>query len=333
MSDRAGSRWTILRAAGQTESDGLEIPSLPVGTIAQGGQIRLAVGQNGEARLLLPLTSGERAGSIEGGAALQIGVTTLLHRGRAARFLDIVCNASELEHVFDELVDAILARLATNVGVMEAVSATITDFRALLTTPLGRDLDRSRVAGLVAELLILNRLLDYAASAWRAWRGPEGDRHDFRVGDRSLEVKASLRAGATEITVNGLRQLEPPDGGTLHLAHFSFEPVDGGLLTVAGLGSQALARASEPEGLLELLSAIGCADVRAAEWNKHAFRLESERFYQVSSGFPRISPSCFVDGRIPGGVVDATYRLDLAFATAFECPATHVDIILQGMAT
>ena len=328
-----GSKWNVLRA-GQTDSDGLEIPSLPLPVGTEAGPVRLAVGPNGEARLLLPLSRHERLGTIEAGAALQIGVTTLMHRGRAAKFLDIMCLSRELEPVFDEVVDGVLARIAANVGSVDAVRTTIEDFRALLVTPIRQEIERSRVAGLVAELLILNRLLDLSTAAWRTWRGPDGDRHDFRARGYSLEVKASLRAGTTEITINGLEQLEPPSGGgTLHLAHFVLEPVEGGLLTVSALGGQALAKANDPGRLRELLALVGCADTRDPEWNQHSFRIEKERLYWVSAEFPRIAPSSFASGIVPPGVVDATYRIDLAFAAGSECPAADFDAILRTMAT
>src|SRR5690606_15396904 len=112
-----------------------------------------------------------------------------------------------------------------------------------------------------------NRLLDADSGAWRAWRGPAGDRHDFRNSDLSIEVKCSLRRGATLITINGLHQLEAPSGGTLFLQHFELENVPGGMLTVNSLGNAALAKADDPMRLRELLAAVGCPDVAAEAWN------------------------------------------------------------------
>jgi hypothetical protein len=109
-------------------------------------------------------------------------------------------------------------------------------------------MDRSRVVGLVAEMVVLNRLLDMSPSAWRCWRGLVGDRHDFRARDVSLETKTSLGAGSREVTINGIDQLEPPAGGSLHLAHLVLEAVEGGLLTVASLGDRALLQADDPRG-------------------------------------------------------------------------------------
>jgi hypothetical protein len=323
-------QWNVLRAGGG--GDGLEVPSLPLAIRTPAGMMRLAVGPNGEARLLVPLSHGDRPQAMEAGPALRISVSTFTHKGRSSRFLDLMCLSTALEGVFADVVEEILARIATGTGITEALTETIDDFRALLVPHTHGEPERNRVAGLVAELLVLNQLLDRSSAAWRAWRGPAGDRHDFRVRDNSLEVKASLRAGASVVTINGLEQLEPPAGGTLHLLHMVLEPVDGGLLNVSALGSQALAKADQPSGLRELLMGTGCDDVHDQGWNRHTFRLDAEQLYSVSSDFPRIAPSRFLYGKVPAGVVDATYQIDLDFAEGFRLPAAKFEELLREFA-
>ncbi len=322
-------QWNVLRAGGGG-GDGLEVPSLALAASTDAGRIRLAVGPNGEARLLVPLARDDRPHPMEPGPALRISVSTLMHKGRALRFLDVMCLSNELEAVFGDVVDEILARIAAGAGVSEATSKTIEDFRALLVPQSHRELERSQVAGLVAELIVLNRLLDLSPSAWRTWRGPMGDRHDFRVRDKSLEVKASLRAGVSIVTINGLKQLEPPSNGSLQLLHVVLEAVDGGLLTVSALGGKALSQADDSSGLRELLLSVGCSDIHDQRWNRHAFRLERELLYSVSGDFPRIAPSCFADGDVPAGIVDATYQVDLGFAEdCIRSPAEFEDLLRE----
>jgi hypothetical protein len=135
------------------------------------------------------------------------------------------------------------------------------------------------------------------------------------------------------ITINGLEQLERPAGGDLHLLHMILEPVDGGLLNISGLGSQILGKADDPSGVRDLLIAAGCNDVDDPEWNRHAFRSDAEQLYSVSEDFPRISPSRLAEGRVPAGVVDATYRIDLGFAEACRLPHTRLDDLLREFAS
>lgn len=326
----AQGRWNVLRA-GQIDGDGLGIPSLPLGATTKAGPVRLAVGSGGEARLLVPLAPSDKIGALDTGSALKIGLTTLTHGQRAIRFLDVICMSPDLEAVFGEVVDDIVRRLADRKDGVAAVAGALDDFRELLVPPAGSELDRSRVVGLVAELVVLNRLLDISPSAWRCWRGPAGDRHDFRARNVSLEVKASLGTRTHEVTINGIDQLEPPAGGSLHLTHLVLETVEGGLLTVASLGNRALLRADDPEGLGTLLAAVGCTDVHDAAWNRFAFRAEAEHLYRVGPGFPRLAPSSFVGGVIPAGIVDATYRIDLGHASDAECPPAEFASLLQEL--
>lgn len=326
-----GGRWNVLRSGGG--SDGLEVPSLPLEVRTAAGPVRLAVGSHGEARLLIPLAHGESLPTLEPGPALRIGTSAFMHRGSASRFLDLICLSRELESVFEEVVDELLARIAAGSGVAEAVNKTIDDFRALIVSRPERAPEKNRVAGLVGELVVLNRLLEISSTAWRAWTGPAGDRHDFRARATSLEAKASLRAGASVVTINGLEQLEPPAGGTLHLLHMVLEPVEGGLLNIAALGAQAIAKADDPNALRDLLQAAGCDDISDPAWNRYAFRLEGEQLYSVSSGFPRISASVFAGQKVPAGIVDATYQIDLGFAVNCAVPPARLDEVLQELAS
>lgn len=328
----AAVQWTVLRA-GKGAAGGLEIPSMPLEATTVAGRIRLAIGPNGEARLLLPLAAQERPAGIEAGRALAATVSSFTLHGRVHRFLDLTCLADELEPVFGEVVEEIVARVARGVGCVEAVRTTLEDFRALIAARAAHAIDISRIAGLVAELVVLNRLLEASPSAWRAWRGPAGDRHDFRAADRSLEVKASLRAASTSLIINGLEQLEAPSGGTLHLAHLVLEPVAAGPLAVGALGSRAFSLADDPQGVRELLMAVGCADVQGPDWNAHAFRVDSEAIYRVEGDFPRIAPSLLRGGTAPAGITDVTYTIDLSHASGHRTSEDALAAIIEALAS
>ena len=309
LTSHATTNWGLLRAGSQA-SGGLEIPTMPTDVSTAAGPVRLAIGANGEPRLLLPLARRETPGSVDAGNALSVSVSSFSYKGTRIRFLDLVCVREDLEPVFAEVVDEILARIGRGDGCTDAARCTIRDFRALLTRARATDVGIGRVAGLVAELLVLTRLLDRSPSAWRAWRGPEGDRHDFRVGDTSLEVKASLHAGTSGVTINGLDQLEAPTGGTLHLLHIVLEPVTGGILSLASLVRSAMSKVAEPPRIETLLSAAGCRDAFAEEWNRHKFRRESEQLYEIRTGFPRLTRTMLKDSSVPLGVHDVTYTID-----------------------
>ena len=313
--------WGLLRTgaqrAGVQVSSGLEIPTIPSGVTSNAGPIRFAIGQSGEPRVLLPLDNGEPMATISGGLALSVSVSSFRHGGRNLRFLDLVCRSADLETVFGEVVDEMLARVNSGDSCVNAAQSTIEDFRALLLSGGSLAVNKRMVAGLVAELIVLNRLLARSPSAWKSWCGPTGNRHDFRTGDTSLEVKASLRPDASTITINGLEQLEVPNQGTLHLLRVVLESVHGGMLCVSDLAHRAMSLASEPEKVMELIVAVGCNDVDADPWNRYRFRMEAERLYEIRPGFPRLVMSMLNGAAVPHGVYEVTYQVDLSAADPF----------------
>ena len=70
----------------------------------------MAVGANGEPRLLLPLARDDIPVPFDVGTSLSVSVSSFQYSGQYLRFLDIICLHPELESVFGEVVDEILAR-------------------------------------------------------------------------------------------------------------------------------------------------------------------------------------------------------------------------------
>ncbi|EJM85113.1 hypothetical protein PMI34_04364 [Pseudomonas sp. GM74] len=315
----AKNMWGVLRSGGDIGGD-FEIRTIPTDVITPAGRVRLALGPNEEPRVLLPLSERETLSRSGTADALSLTVSCFTHKGHSVRFIDLVCLSRELDTVFAEFVDEMLARVATGVSCISAIESTFEDFRSLLMQSNEKEVTPNIVVGLVGELLILNRLLDLCAAGWRAWSGPSGDRHDFRRGSVSLEIKSTARAGNPTIVINGLDQLELPGDGSLHLLHLVLEPIFGGSLSICGLATSALKKADEPNELRSLLAAIGCEDFDKPRWNRHSFRIQSESLYEVRDGFPRLTSSMLSTGVVHAGVSSITYAVDLSFASHFLSP-------------
>lgn len=322
QSRSARGGWVVLRS-GDIASTAFEIPTIPSGVAGPGGPVRFALGAKGEVRLLLPLRPGEDPRRVRGAPALAVEVSTLVEGRQPTRFLDLTCRSVALEEVFARVADQILERIAGGAGSVEATHSTIEEFRNLLLRPPATDIPTTRIAGLVGELLVLERLLKRSPDGWEAWRGPAGGRHDFALGPTALEVKVSLGRGRTHITVNGLEQLAEPEGGRLFLQHFEMEPVAGGMLSVSGLGRAVLAAAGAPKKVREQLAAVGCTDVDDDAWNTTGFRLENETLYEVGRGFPRLIAADLPAG-VTTGISDVHYATDLAVATGFRVDRNRV---------
>ena len=323
--------WALLRAGGASSSQ-IEVPTIATEVVTPQGPVRLALGNDGEARILLPLAKGADPRGIEGAQALSITQSRFGPPGKPYRFLDLVCLSKDLEPVFREVVNEMLSRIAAGESCVAAAEATIGDFRSLLARLRSQEIPVTSAAGLVAELIVLNRLLDRSSKAWRCWRGPRGDRHDYRRGDMSLEVKSSLTISQSTITINGINQLERPVGGSLHLIHFTLEPVTAGPLNISTLGTAALQKADDPDQLKQMINVMGCDDVESPAWNQHRFRLEAEALYEITDDFPRLTPSMLVGG-VPPGVAEVNYRVDLSVAKSFICPTAIYEKIEGNLST
>ena len=315
--------WTLLRA-GRNDPAGIGIPTKVSDVTGGDGPVRFALGQKGEARILLPLGPADRGGMLTGAPALDIRVSDYVEAGQSKRFLDLTCLDADLETVFSEVAGQILARIKAGQRCLEAVRSTIEEFRALLIRPSTSEIPQMRIAGLVGELLVLKRLLDRSPDAWTSWRGPAMDRHDFTRGLNALEVKVCMRKGRTDVTINGLEQLSEPAGGKLFLQHFQLEITASGMFSIASLGHAVLEAASRPDEVRALLAAIGCVDISDPHWNAVTFRLEGEALYAVTDGFPRLASSSFSGGVAPAGISDVSYEVELAGAAAFRLDPSRV---------
>lgn len=313
MSTRSAvDSWRLLRERGHT-ADSIEIPSVVSGVIADSGPVRFALGSRGEGRLLLPLSVSERVPAIPETPTLRIVDETYAFGDDSWRFLDLTCLASELDGVFGEVADEIVGRILAGHAALKACVTTLGEFRMLLV-PRQSKVGHQEIVGLVGELLLLDELLEMDPDACGLWRGPLGERHDFRAGKLAMEVKTSGRVGNEVMQVTSIDQLLEPIGGELCLARFTLEEAAGGQLSIGSLFSRVSGKVSDPLQLRDLLARIDCPDPQSPEWNSLSFDLEEMRTYRVADKFPRLVPHSLVAGGLPAGVDCLEYNVDLAAA-------------------
>jgi putative PD-(D/E)XK family protein DUF4420 len=275
------------------------------------GPVLLGLDLDGRRHLLVPRVPTEPAEEDRGSDAVQIVSLTLGEGREATDHTDVVCSEPELADVFDDLILAILREIADNELTPNRSCIQVLDrWRSMMRPPRREPLSVNQMAGLVAELhlalAILRRDPDRRIDVWT---GPAGARHDFRRGAHAIEVKVTLSAGENATEIHGIEQLDPPQGGELHLAWFRLERVPGGSLTVAGL-VEALRRlvGGSPQVYDRLLDA-GWRPESAAE--HVAFELREERIHAVHDEFPRLVPDMLPGGRVPGGVSNVRYTVNL----------------------
>ncbi|MCR8935234.1 MULTISPECIES: PD-(D/E)XK motif protein [unclassified Pseudomonas] len=331
MTKRAIERWKRLTATGS--GDGIvEVPSIDSGIATGFGTARYAIGAQGQPRLLVPIGGHATASELTSTSKLLVTTSSYKVSNKGTLFIDIMCLDRGLDLVFAELAEDILRRIKEGFSPIKAVIASIDDFRELLREKASEEILESKILGLVGELEMMRRLVTLNQTAAETWTGPFELRHDFRQGIHALEVKTSGRSDTTRVFIHGIDQLDPPVGGTLHLAHVRLERAENGQLSIGSVFDSLLKSGADRKTLEKGLEALGCLNPYGKEWNRLSFCLEGIKIYSVSEGFPRITGSSFADGLLPAGVLALEYQIDLNHAKDFELPTDNYKIALERIA-
>jgi hypothetical protein len=104
--------------------------------------------------------------------------------------------------------------------VHSSIERSLDQWRALLRQ--GSMLSDEEQTGLMGELWMLKRLANVSASdALRAWTGPRGEAHDFRVGDSEFEIKTT-RTERRIHHIGSLTQIVPSPNRSLYILSLQF---------------------------------------------------------------------------------------------------------------
>jgi hypothetical protein len=330
LSDRvAANCWRQLRQGGH-DSRGDEVPSVLSGVDADAGPVRFALGRNGEGRLLVPIGPSERVPAIAETPTLRIIDEHYSFGWTTWRCLDLTCLVPELDRVFGEVADEIVTRISAGHGAIRACASTLGEFRMLLV-PKSSSVQMERLVGLIGELLLLDELLDIEPSASELWRGPLGERHDFRGGALAAEVKTTSRVANQVLQVTSIDQLLEPADGELRIVRYTLEETAGGSLSIGSLFTRIAAKSGNPLRVRDLLARMECQDPLAEEWNAMRFHLEDIRSYRIDAAFPRVVPVSLSAGGLPPGVSKLLYDVDLAAAEHARLSAAEHREFLERM--
>lgn len=159
----------------------------------------------------------------------------------------------------------------------------------------------------LGELLVLERLRNQGIDA--KWLGPLRSTVDIEATGASYEVKSTLSRYASVVHVAGQFQLNSSANVPLQLIHQRFEP------STVGESIDSVSRRLVDGGMLsevleELLARDGLYAGGAAR--AETYRLLESTVYSVDDNFPRITPSSFLAGVVPTGIVSIEYDVDLS---------------------
>lgn len=318
--------WGRLRTGSRDDKD--EISTIASSVDSGYGPVRFALGTRGEPRLLVPCSPATRLAAHEA-PNLSLALVKLTVERNPTVFIDLTCADRRLESVFAELASEILKRLQAGSSPSDAVTGGIKDFRALLSQAHPDDLADEVIAGLVGELVVLSRLCSEDIASVHTWTGPDSERHDFRHARHAIEVKTSMRADRSVVSIHGFEQLSAPSDGTLVLFHVRIERTASGSLSVGKLVDELLERGVHEPTLRTRLAELGCHDHQSKEWNGRSFNLEGVSAYNVGPGFPAITRSAFAAGEVPRGLLNIAYDVDLQFASSFKLDEEGVSAVIE----
>ncbi|MGF6128582.1 hypothetical protein QF019_003795 [Pseudomonas frederiksbergensis] len=314
---------------GAFDVDIYDIPTIPSSVETAYGPARYALGKDGSARILLPLNPQEKLPKFPQTSALIQTELTIKRGGKLLRFLDIECCLSKLEKVFSDVVNEIFNRVKLGTRCSEAYLSTLQDFRNLLVAPQTENVSHQAVLGLIGELVLLEHLLHKNPNSWNTWRGPLLDRHDFRSETNAIEVKVSGFKSNNKIIISSFEQLIEPENGSLFLYHLVLEETNSGI-TVSNQTQKVLDLSSSIVEIRTRLANIGCTDPHSEAWNKSAFNIEKITLYKVTKDFPRLTVNSFTNSRIPKGVQDLQYTINLDDACSCIVESDELENILTG---
>lgn len=311
--------WRQLLDARKAEgSSAIDMPSIETNTTVSAGSIRLAIADDTFCAVLLPVSISDSAESDQISELVTVRPITLGLEGKAMRFLEVRCEDEHLNEVFARVVGDILRRVESGTGTHKAVDEALKEFRRLLHKQRVSSIDEKTIVGLIGELLTLIEVIEVNPDGLGGWHGPDSDRHDFRAGPVTIEVKTSLGADGNRIHINGMKQLEYSDNESLLIRHIRIEPDPDGTLTVPDLAAGAAALLTDQILLDEKLKKLGyTADTREG-WQTKRYKRIGASTFEVKDGFPRLIPAILNKEWPLAGVSSVSYEVDLGAASGFK---------------
>ena len=308
---RPGEIWPLMNSAG-----GLVMrASLHLGEQASLVCLRGGDAGNGEIALRVPAEVDLRALTADWEG---LKVILLADGGQPGQHLLRIAPADEgYRDLYVHLADDLHDHLQQVTQAQEAAKVLLSRLRlwAGFLRRGGQPLDARTIRGLFTELLALEQILVPTLGweiALNAWCGPGGLAQDVITDRLAMDIKSSSQDDAL-VTISSIEQLDPAGSRAVRLLEGVV--VEGHGETLAALVSRLNASAG----------AAGCAPMFLARLRQmqitpyglqdtdgQPMTLNLWRVHRVDDpGFPRLTRA-----GVPAGLVNASYRIDLARSTA-----------------
>lgn len=288
---------------------------------------------NNRRHLLLPLPEGVEPTEDTKSSGIHILSNEWQDADKTTTYVDVVCLKPHLNGLFDMVLLDILKIYPNHPDRPDKVCVTVLDrWRELLSKEKGKLPDRATLLGIWGELKLLLRLTKINDKTINTWLGPYGGRYDFFVGSTAIEVKSSMQRKAQTVTIHGHDQLEEPDDGELYLALIKAEEVPSQGESISDLVDQLIAVGCNRVKLMQALSRLGLTIDLIPECDDLRFKLTEFALYLVDDQFPKVTSASFEDGRLPNGIKDIVYKIDLSRQPPYPLSEDSKERILEQFA-
>lgn len=235
------------------------------------------------------------------------------------------------KHVDRDLFHGLCQTLIRNLdGVSDPAAALgvalnhIKRWKAFLAGKRTRVLSAEEVRGLFAELSFLRLLKEKHltdAQAVEAWCGPDRMHQDFIFDDTAVEVKSISGRDRSIVRVSSEDQLETVSEHLFLKVYRLTDDPNGAPSQslnelVSSIGDE-LRDADAIENYWRKLATYGYVEIR--DYDSPKFLVNSSSAYRVEDDFPRM-----VRLKLPDGVVNVKYNLQLEKIAKFECNQNEI---------
>ena len=267
-----------------------------------------------------------------GGAGFSIQIHVIAEDVKDVVNLGIFCTDPACEDIFIHFMDDIVSRVLIETGPESALRAFLTRvslWQRFFVQGRSAHLSEEDQVGLFGELFVFRELVIPAtgpASAVDAWKGPEGKPQDFMLSGGSLEVKCTRSKAGGRISIANEMQLDERPFAFLILAHVLVTLVGGTHPSLPDVVAEIRSLLTGPvlSAFDDKLINAGYLDAHAIHYRESRFLIRDVIFFDVRDGFPRIRP-----GDFPVGVVDVSYKLDVAGIMPFKIEKSPVEAMLR----
>lgn len=267
-----------------------------------------------------------RAEQLPTGRGFAVSEEDLRSEGNRRSWIALRRETAGSRELFDVVVDNLLHLLLTSdrnddASTLRSFLARIRAWQEFMQRGHDGVLGPESEEGLLGELWLLRSMIGAGVSPYLAvvsWAGPAGGIQDFALGGGAIEVKTTVAATASRITVGCLEQLDNDTIRPLYLALVRLSLRQEGQTLTEAVDEIRTLLDPDPAARREFDNRLlqgGFFDSAASHYTRR-FSHVASRLFVVESPFPRL-----VRSNVSPGVIRVRYEVDLDL-----CPLTEVGL-------